>query len=129
MGHLVTLVEAAAKGDWYFSDARWTSEGGCYKFDWPSAEFPTHVGIHFEDAPPAVKVEIRKWVESTLSGTVIVDRLDKSYTRNSDDWNKSYRVSNHWMRYHFEDEESAVMFRLRFSQYIKPITDEHPEWP
>jgi hypothetical protein len=38
------------------------------------------------------------------------------------------RVSNRWIVFYFENEHSASMFALRFSEWIKPVTDENPRW-
>jgi hypothetical protein len=128
MGNLITFNQASMEADWYFPDAYFNSSSSRWLFKWPNEEFPIRVGIHHDDMNPVVKVKIRKWIESTLTETVIHEQIDKSYNRNEHDWNKSYRVSNYWHGFNFENAESATMFSLCFSEYIKPITEEHPQW-
>ena len=131
MGQLVNLNEIKDNAEWYFKDAYYAS-GRCV-FSWPNPSFPYSVNIHYDDLKgnSGLKVEIRKWIETNLTETVIIETIDKSYRRYlSDDkkWESSYEVSNYWTAFYFEEEHAETMFRLRFSEYIKPITDEHPRW-
>lgn len=78
---------------------------------------------------PERKTEVRKWIEINAEGTVIVDVIDKSYRvyfGKERDWDHSYERPNRWSGFYFESAESALLFRIRFSDYIKEITDLHP---
>jgi hypothetical protein len=135
MGTLIGLHEIKADGapkvPWYFDDAYYSADGrGTYRFDWPSKNFPHMVSIH-EDIMIEVgnKPKIRRWVEQQITETVIYDVVDKSYriyyTKDLD-WDRSHRVTNNWYRLWFENEESALAFKLKFGNIVSPITDTHP---
>lgn len=133
MGQLVTLEDIKDKAQWYFEDAYYSSGHGKYVNSWPNGSFPYFAAIHSEDLSGRndIRISIRKWVENNLSETVIVDVIDKSYRRYTDEensWDKSYEVQNRWVVFYFEEETTATMFRLKFSEYVKPITSEHPRW-
>lgn len=138
MGQLIH-IDSIPNADWYFEDAHWLGssmyEG--WKYTWPSPQFPIMLGIHSDNFTNPLKIEIRRWIEITLAETVLIDKIDKSYRMYyGTDWERvdrfssydsRYRdVSNRWYRFHFENEESAVAFKLRFGEYIQPITDKHP---
>ena len=74
----------------------------------------------------------RRWIENTISDTVIVDSMNMDYRRyygKSYEWAKSHDVRNMWYRFSFEDEHSASMFALVFSEWIKLPTKWHPKYP
>lgn len=132
MGQLVTLEQLKDMEPWYFGDSYYGRDARRYVFCWPNESFPHCVAIHSSDMSKDIKlkVEIRRWIERNLSETVILSSLDKSYREYYDDertWRHSYEVSNLWITFHFEDEHSASMFKLRFSEHIKEITDLHPD--
>jgi hypothetical protein len=135
MGTIIGLHEikdnGAPKAPWYFDDAYYTSDGrGTYRFKWPSTHFPHMVSIH-EDVivEQGNRSKIRRWVEQQITETVIYDVFDKSYRifyTKEQDWNRSHNVTNKWYRLWFENEESALAFKLKFGDIISPITDTHP---
>ena len=117
---------------WYFEDAWFDyTNNGSYKYSWPNPSFPFHASIHYDDLEDnKIKIEIRKWIELNIQDTVILDYIDKSYRKyygESHDWHSSYEVSNKWMVFYFEDEHSALAFRLRFSNLITEVTNKHPK--
>ena len=131
MGSLVTLESLCPDPSWYFTDARYSSESRRWVYKWPNDCFSHVVGIHDEDfqSNPERKTEIRKWIEINVEGTVILNEISKNYRvfyGKERDWYHSYERTNKWYAFYFESEESALMFRLRFSEYIKEITDLHP---
>ena len=132
MGKLITVDELQKTAIWYFEDAYYHSSGNKYAFAWPNPTFPYTVAIHSDDLRDRndIRISIRRWIETNFTETVIVHHLDKSYRRytKKDDWESSYEVSNMWTVFYFEEETAATMFALRFSEYVKPVTDEHPEW-
>lgn len=133
MGRLVYLNNLELDASWYFPDAIYNRERSNYNYRWPNPAFPHSAAIHQEDliSQNDKKIAIRKWIEECITETVIVDVLDKSYRRYTDEensWEKSYEVHNKWVVFYFENEHSATMFQLKFSEWTKPVTDEHPEW-
>ena len=131
MGRLTYLTDINSDARWYFPDAVYLSEKRAYSFEWPSLAYPHTIAIHNDDLSNENRIIIRKWIEVCLSETVIVNTVDRSYRRFIDEeksWDKSYEVSNIWTVFYFDNEQSETMFRLRFSQWIKPVTYEHPRW-
>lgn len=135
MGRLVTLDDIQPMAIWYFDDAYFSRDGESnFRFKFPSDNFPYLVHINYDTFydNSGIRPIIRAWVESNLSGTVIIDKIDlnyKKYYGKKYEWDKSYEVTNKWTRFSFSDEESKVMFTLRFSEYIKPLTKWHPDRP
>ena len=132
MGKVLSLDHASDTADWYFSDAYYSSRGGLdhrWQFPWPNSEFPEQVAIHSEDIN---KIAIRKWIERNDVGTVIHEYVRKSYRvwwsedPKKRDWDHTSEIVNNWYCFYFEDSESALAFRLRFSDLVKPMTEDHP---
>lgn len=130
MGTLVTRTEIQPKASWYFSDAYFSSDARDYRYDWPSKNFPYCISIHDDDLTSPSKVEIRRWIETRIIETVIYNSEVKSYRHYWDEKNSDHYsdVRNIWWSFHFESEESAVAFKLRFLDIVKEITDRHPTW-
>jgi len=134
MGRLITFNTAAVDAPWFFDDAYYISSGqGSYKFDWPSTNFPHRLCMHKDEFDrTGLKPQIRRWIENTISDTVIVDSMNMDYRKyygKSYEWEKSHDVRNMWYRFSFEDEHSASMFALVFSEWIKLPTKWHPKYP
>jgi DNA gyrase inhibitor GyrI len=53
----------------------------------------------------------------------------KKFYGKSWEWDKHWDVRNTWYRFSFENEHSASMFALVFSEWIKPPTKWHPDHP
>jgi hypothetical protein len=142
MGRLIT------QGDiqnpcWYFEDAYYTRNGGRdgYDYKWPNPSFPYQVAIYYKHLEGnKTKIEIRRWIELNINDTVISNTINKSYEvyygdeeiRDGDRepydfWDKHYDVEHRWMVFHFEDEHSALAFRLRFSDIVSEITERKPD--
>lgn len=136
MGRLIYLNNLDLDASWYFPDAYYNRNTNNYAYPWPNLSYPHSVAIHQEDISNHIKVTIREWVEESIQETVIVDVVDKSYRKvinKSEEWelstwDKSYEVVNRWVVFYFRNEHSLTIFKLKFSEYIKPVTDEHPGW-
>jgi len=131
MGRLVALADLDLTPHWYFSDTWYSSEGRRYVYKWPSPDFPYSVAIHADDIDNhnGIKIKIRQWIERTLSEIVIFSVIDKNYRvyfGKDRDWDSSYERTNKWYVFYFEDEHSAMVFRLAFSDLVKEITELHP---
>jgi hypothetical protein len=134
MGKLLYLNELGLDATWYFTDAWLSTDARRYKFDWPSPDFPNMVTMHSDDIyrHNDRKIKIRKFIDSRVTGVVILDTVDyeyKKYYGKSWEWDKYHTVSNTWYRYHFEDSESALAFSLTFNEWVRPITKWHPKRP
>ncbi len=132
MGKLAFLEKIRDEGNWYFSDAHWSTDSRKCAFAWPNPDYAFSAGIHFDKVTNKLRIAIRKWIEQNLDGTVIVSTVDHNYHRYYGEertWDNSYQVSNYWMVFHFEDESSELAFRLIFSEYVTPVTKHHPKYP
>lgn len=132
MGRLVSLSDLDLTPGWYFTDTWYSSEGRRYVYKWPSPDFPYHVSIHSDTINLCNdrRIKIRQWIERNLSETVIFSIVEKSYRvyfGEDRSWDSSYERKNDWYVFYFEDEHSAMMFRLAFSEYVKDISDLHPD--
>lgn len=128
MGTIVRLKDIK-DASWYSKDATWGHDS--YVMAWPNESFPHHVSIIVDEfrKDPELKPRIRRWVENNLSDTVIIDIIDKSYRvfyGRDHDWDHSREVESKWMVFSFEDEHSATMFKLAFSDLITEVSDKHP---
>lgn len=131
MGKLAHLHEIKEEAHWYFDDTYYSN--GRYVFVWPSSNYSYSAAIHADDliGKNYILIAIRRWIEINLTETVITDIVNKSYTMYVDEqksWDTSYEISNQWRVFYFEEEMTASAFRLRFSEYIKKMTNEHPKW-
>ena len=134
MGRLLNLNDLDLDPTWYFSDARYSTEGRRYVYTWPNPNFPYLVYIHYDTLKYMndIRIKIRKWIETNISDTVIVDELDKNYRQfytKDMNWDRSYEVTNIWWRFSFEDKHSALAFSLAFADIVQPLTDWHPKYP
>jgi hypothetical protein len=133
MGQLLSLDRLALNPDWYFDDARYLWEGNRWSYQWPSKQFPHQVTIHKDDLVGIHKgrrIDIRRWIELHIAGTVIESEENRSYRvyfSDKREWDRSYERGNVWQVFHFEFEQDALMFTLAFSEYVKNITDLHPD--
>jgi hypothetical protein len=122
MSNLLSINEINDKSSWYFEDARWSQSG--VKYDWPSPQYPYVLGIKKDDMQPITRIQIRKWVE-TLLEAVIYDQVDRSYRRyygkDKTDWEHSTMVYQHWVRFHFSNEQDALAFKLKFGEFITDV--------
>lgn len=129
MGKLCTLNEVMRvdRVDWYLPEAPYGTRR------WPSPAFPHVVTIHYDTLYQATakKIEIRKWIEEVLPPTTVVRTvIDKSYNRYwgpRKKYDEGHKQDNRWVAFYFEDEHSAALFRLRFSEWVKGISEKHPD--
>lgn len=136
---------------WWFADTRWSSSpgSGTYLFD-ISTEFPHQLAIHrkhigldkhycYEQKQQALRVEVRKFVEKQCCDDVFYTFKNMEYDylmeKDKDSVNyKSYdahyriRVEHGYMLFHFASEADAILFRLRFADYVRPIEERHRDY-
>jgi hypothetical protein len=137
---VITNIDEIRDRSWYFTD-------DCYEYinynrvlKWPNPCFEYYSAINdriLEDNK--IKIEIRKWIEQNANRTVITRMVNKSYRVYYGDkpgsntnlpydmWEKSYDVKRIWMQFWFEEEDSALAFRLRFSDMITKMTERDEE--
>ena len=125
MGKLTTLEKLELSQDWYFEET--------YRITFPNTNYPYSLAIHRDtlNNTSGLKISIRKWIEENIDDIVLMAFLDKGYFHYYDQariFDGGYQQSNYWVLFHFEKEESALMFKLRFGEYIKEITDKHPHY-
>jgi len=126
MGKLLDLERLTAL-DWYFESAYYDWQSRMWRYKLPDPQFPVMLSIHRDDMVESrLKIKIRKWIESNCAGDVIYLETDKSYWHKTSKYD-GYQMSNHWYNFHFEDEVSATAFKLKFSEYVQEMTDEHPK--
>jgi len=127
MGQLLSRDELKPNPYWYFEDAYYC-DGWCY--EWPNPSYPYQMAIHDDNLQSNKKlIEIRKWITENIVDTVIHAGVNKSYFQYYDEnekWRDGYQIHNKWTTFHFENEHSATMFKLRFGDIIQEITDKHP---
>lgn len=130
MGKLLFYNDVSdQRSKWYFDDAYFSTDRRGYIFKWPSPNFPIILAINEKIITNSIRCSIRKWIEEKILSTVITDTEDKSYRvfyGQPHDWERSYDIPNYWCRFHFEDEKDALLFKITFAEYIKPITDKNP---
>ncbi len=132
MGKLIYKDDINDRASWYFEDA-WMSSRGTFSYEWPNDSFPYIVSLHHDVIRNrSVLPAMRQWIENVITDTVITDYEDLSYRKfygEKYEWDKSYEISNVWMRFHFENEHTAALFRLAFSEFIQEITQHNPKYP
>jgi hypothetical protein len=133
MGQLIALhdlykSESIIDASWYFNDAYFSTNSRRKIFEWPSKDFPYSAAIHVDDMAKN-KTIIYKWVHRSHVGTVIYEYKDMTYRvwyGDKRDWDHSSEITNKWDIFHFEDEETLLVFKLEFSHIIRPLTEDHP---
>lgn len=133
MGRLLEKDKLDLNAYWYFHDARFNSQARTYVYSWPNPSFPHQLYIHDDELINPLYIEIRRWVEQVATDAVIVSYHERNYRiyygDDKRDFEKSYEVRNSWTCFNFESEETALLFKLRFSDKVKPITPWHPNQP
>lgn len=134
MGRLISIDDARKIPEWYFSDTYYSHGGGNsrWMFSWPSKDFPHLNTIHQEHLTQEHRPRLRRWIDNNITDTVIYDTVDHSYRifyGGEGNWEHSYEVRNLWYRFFFEDANTALTFKLAFSDLIKDITPHHPGRP
>lgn len=127
MGKLITRGEIGTNARWYFSDAYYSGTDTSsytkgYGYAWPSNDYPHMLAIHEEELTGKLRIIIRSWIESKIDDTVIYEVVEKDYTPSP---TRSV-VRNHWYTFHFQSEESAIMFKLRFHDITRTMSDTNP---
>jgi hypothetical protein len=132
MGQLINKDDIH-NADWYFEDAYYSTEGRRYVYSWPNNSYLYSVSIHADDLNRTGKKPLlRRWIELNLQETVIFSRVDNTYHKyygTNHSWENSYEKVNQWFVFYFENEHSATLFRLAFSELVKTITKHHPDSP
>ena len=134
MGRLITTEELTPSPSWYFEAIYINGNSGRYRIHWPNPFYPCEVCIHSDvlQENNKLKIEIRRFIEQNLPDTVIFDYKEMDYYKffsEDHSWDKKWDVRNIWYRFHFEDEHSASVFALKFSEFVKPMTAWHPDHP
>lgn len=134
MGRLLNRKQLDLDAVWYFSDAYYSRNGGqdTYIYNWPSPTFPYCHCIHTDHLDNAKRIKVRRWIENNISDVVIYDILEMNYRRHYGerrDWESGHDVTNRWMRFFFEDENTSLMFKIAFSDLIREPTKHHPDRP
>jgi len=141
MGRLIfkNKLEYEIDPSWYFSDTWYNCTEKKWIYKWPSKEFPYEVSIFSKELEKNQnKVDIRKYIENNLHGNVIlaesnlsyIEYYDKNWEVATDDnaYYEHFReITNIWNIFYFEDEQDAIMFRIRFSDIIRPISKFKPD--
>ena len=132
MGQLLFLKDIT-NTPWYFKDVWYDSNTRIFRYSWPNEAFPHAVAMHEENVTDSKsKPEIRRWVERNLQETVIYSVVDNTYHKyygKERTWQQAHEIRNIWLVFHFEDEQSATLFKLAFSNLAAPITKHHPRYP
>jgi hypothetical protein len=120
--NLANLKHADSIAEYYFNDARWNGNG--YSFEWPSKNFPYMAAIHHDafNDNPGLRLFIRKWADSCMNETIIIHTKDMTYF----DYTYKCQIPNYWTTFSFDREESLLVFKLKFSDYVSEITNKHP---
>lgn len=140
MGQLILKNDIGNHAAWLFKDAYYSPDKRGFAYSWPNPGYPYQITMHearvygrtTSRAVEGILVDIREWIEDTLSESVLFDTVDRSYriTRKDakewDRYDRSWKIENGYLRFHFRKEESAVMFKLRFGDLICPIQDKSP---
>lgn len=137
MGQLINkdyLTSGAAIAldiSWYLEDAYYSWDSRRWAYTWPSKSLPYSCAIHRDDFKRHLKPAIRVWVEKNIYSAVIYEEISKNYRYyyDSEDrsWDRSYEISNVWVVFYFTDADDALMFKLKFSDYVREITELHPK--
>lgn len=138
MGQLITHSTATGVGHIYFKDARYSGDANRYLFQWPSPQYPTILSIHVShthskyNGSNGLIVDIREWIEDNIQETIIMDVVNHTYkvvrkdVNSWDRWDRAIEVKNSWTRFHFRKDESALAFKLKFGEFISPVTEKSP---
>jgi hypothetical protein len=133
MGKLLTRSTLDLDEGWYFEDAYHSYSGRGYVYEWPNPNFPNMVCIHTDHLPNKEKIKIRKWIEHNIPDTIIFDILEMDYrvyySERMDFWDNGREILNRWYRFFFENEETALLFKLTFSELISIPGKPHPDRP
>lgn len=137
MGKLLTQDQLTPDVSWHFTNAYWSSDKGRWMARHPDPSWPAMCAIHddnFErssyNPTPDLKQEIRRWIEASLPDNVLLDykELDYQYYRGEyKGWDSCWSMQNRYRLFYFESNESALLFKLRFSEVIVPVTYNHPK--
>lgn len=131
MGQLKYIADLDLDLDWYFEDAYRLYDK--WNIEFPNKQYLYSQAIHFDTFRDTVglKIWIREWIENSIDDLVFMTIDDKTYFRYYNEerrWDGRYQVSNRWRLFHFSSEESSLMFKLRFGEYIKEVTTIHPKY-
>jgi hypothetical protein len=82
MGKLTTTDKLDLPLNWYFEDARYNRDRSIWTIQFPNTGYPYSLAIHYDiiyESEPALKIQIRKWVEENLDETVFMTTVDNHY--------------------------------------------------
>src|SRR5579859_5289769 len=137
MGRFLAIDDVFGKDSdprWYVSDLHWDSSWQRYVVQWPNRNFPVMLAIHEDMLKERedLRVEIRKFVERTMTGDVMWRMLERTYFQPIDvsayidahTARGGYQVHNWYCLFYFESDADAILFKLRFTDYISEIKDK-----
>ncbi len=119
---------------WFLQDAYWQNEGNgkfCFNL-YSDPVIKGRCAIHDDSFAGSneLRIKIRQWISRMIPDTVIISEIDKSYRvyyGESSSWEHSHDRRNKFMVFHFEEESSAIMFKLAFGEHVVPVTADHPK--
>ena len=131
MGRLTTIDKLELPLNWHFEDAYYNN--GKWHISFPNSNYLYRLAIHNDTLREnnALRIEIRKWIERNIDDLVIIEHIDKTYFQYYSETrarNGGYQISNNWSGFYFEKEESAIMFKLKFGEFITEVTEKHPRY-
>jgi hypothetical protein len=116
MGTITTThaIKTGIGGEWYAANKL---------YELPCPEFPHEVAFHRNvlEKNPRLHLTIRKFVEQQLRDTVIVSHLSLPYYYEYQRFANGYQITHGYDQFFFESEESAILFKLQFAEYITDI--------
>lgn len=135
MGRLVTPNELSNLGlSWYFPE--YTDN---MRLKLPAGDYQHMVAIQKGTLreTPSLKVDARKFIEESISCLVIHTECGRNYKhfypwsmkdRPRYDWD-STEVEWTFVAFWFDNEPDALMFKMRFSEHVSPVTEYDPARP
>jgi len=116
MGSLVTVA-----GIKETIGVRWYAKYGLGTL--PCDEFPFEAAMDTRvmEGNRDLQIAVRKFVEQQLRDTVIYSYLDLTYYYEYERGSSGYQIDHGYDRFFFESEESAIMFKLHFSEHLTEV--------
>lgn len=150
MGHLI------AKGEFgnIFHADRSNRQPGTREAKWYFADrvnpkledsYPIRLSIHIDDLEGGrydrpskldagrTRIEIRKFIERRLDGDVVYEQEPMEHVRVSPprDNGKRYsdQITHGYYHFHFENENDAFHFKMKFGEIVREPSERHPGFP
>lgn len=122
---------------WYFPDAHYETsynrgEGWRYSDE---SGFPHLSAIHDKQWKKEMKVELRRFIERRLLGSVLYSKNDlsysyrSSYVRDGKDHAFDSKVSHLYHEFRFEESDDQMLFHLQYAGLLSEVNERHPDYP